>query len=61
MAWFGIRGIGSIYYLVYAAGHGLAPETAQHFTSLVLGVVTISVIAHGVSATPLMEHYRKRA
>ena len=29
IGWFGIRGIGSLYYLMYAINHGLAPELAD--------------------------------
>lgn len=57
MAWFGIRGIGSVYYLVFAARHGLPAAQAAGLADLVLGVVAASVIVHGVSATPLMRLY----
>lgn len=29
MGWFGIRGIGSLYYLLYALREGLAPDMAR--------------------------------
>jgi NhaP-type Na+/H+ or K+/H+ antiporter len=64
VAWFGIRGIGSIYYLMYAIVHGLPPDLAATLTSLTLVVVAISIVAHGISVTPLMDHYeawRRRA
>ncbi len=57
MGWFGIRGIGSVYYLVFAVGHGLPVGEARALADLVLGVVAASVVAHGVSATPLMRLY----
>jgi sodium/hydrogen antiporter len=57
IAWFGIRGIGSIYYLMYAIEHGLTGDSAQLLTSLTLAVVAVSVIVHGVSVTPLMRRY----
>ncbi len=57
MGWFGVRGIGSVYYLTFAAQHGLAPAEARALADLVLGVVAASVVAHGVSATPLMTLY----
>ena len=57
MAWFGIRGIGSLYYLVYAISHGLKPELAQLLLSITLAVIVASVIAHGISVTPLMKRY----
>lgn len=60
MAWFGIRGVGSLYYLMFAANHGLEPALADRLTAIVLTVVAASIIVHGISATPLMERYRRR-
>ncbi|WP_269508985.1 cation:proton antiporter [Burkholderia sp. IMCC1007] len=58
MAWFGIRGIGSFYYLLFALEHG--PSTVvRPLAAPVLAVVSASVIAHGVSATPLMDWYHR--
>ncbi len=57
MAWFGIRGIGSLYYLMYAINHGLSPELASRLTVLTLSVVVASIVLHGVSVTPLMALY----
>jgi sodium/hydrogen antiporter len=57
MAWFGIRGIGSLYYLFYAVSHELEPALAQRLLSITVAVVMASVIAHGVSVTPLMRRY----
>ena len=60
MAWFGIRGIGSIYYLLYAIRHDINTELAERLLSLVITVVVASVVAHGISVTPLMNKYEKR-
>jgi sodium/hydrogen antiporter len=57
MAWFGIRGIGSIYYLGWAVEHGLDPTLATQLAGLTLVVVATSVVVHGVSVTPLMRRY----
>jgi NhaP-type Na+/H+ or K+/H+ antiporter len=57
MAWFGIRGIGSLYYLMFALQYAWQPDLTQRFVPLVLTVLAISVLAHGISATPLMEQY----
>lgn len=57
MGWFGIRGIGSLYYLLYAISHGIKPELAQQLLSVTLVVIVASVIAHGISVTPLMNRY----
>lgn len=60
IAWFGIRGIGSVYYLMYAITHGLPPALAQRLLSLTLAVVVASMVVHGVSVTPLMRRYEQR-
>lgn len=60
MSWFGIRGIGSLYYLLYAINHDIQPELAEHLLSITLAVVVASVVVHGISVTPLMNHYEAR-
>ena len=60
MAWFGIRGIGSLYYLLYAINHGLQRDIAQQLLSVTLVVIVCSVVVHGVSVTPLMQRYEAR-
>ena len=60
MAWFGIRGIGSIYYLLYAIRHNIHRDLAEQLLSLTIAVVVVSVIAHGISVTPLMKKYEQR-
>ncbi|MBA2350280.1 MAG: cation:proton antiporter [Burkholderiales bacterium] len=57
IAWFGIRGLGSIYYLSYAIQHGLPAEYAEQLSSVVLTVVAASIIVHGFSVAPLMRFY----
>jgi len=62
ISWFGVRGVGSIYYLMFALQHGLQPEFAQPLTALTLGIVAVSIVVHGISVTPLMNRYaRSRA
>ena len=60
MGWFGIRGIGSVYYLAYAIQHGVAGAAATALASVVLTLVAASVLLHGLSVTPLMDHYDRR-
>jgi sodium/hydrogen antiporter len=60
VSWFGIRGIGSIYYLMYAINHGLPRELAEPIVAVTLATVTVSIIVHGVSVTPLMAIYTRR-
>ncbi|HZH77609.1 MAG TPA: cation:proton antiporter [Archangium sp.] len=57
MGWFGIRGIGSLYYLFYALNHGVPEPLARQLVPLVLTVVAVSIVVHGVSVTPLMQRY----
>ena len=59
IGWFGIRGIGSLYYLMYAINHGLAPELADSCIALTLSAVVASIIVHGISVTPLMAIYER--
>ena len=57
--WFGIRGIGSIYYLMYALQHGIEAELAERIIAIVFTTVAASVVVHGISVTPLMRRYTK--
>jgi NhaP-type Na+/H+ or K+/H+ antiporter len=59
-SWFGVRGIGSLYYLMYAIQHGLDEETAVELISVVLVVVVVSVVLHGTTAKPFMRWYGSR-
>jgi len=56
-SWFGIRGIGSLYYLCYAVSHGLPEELARKLGAITLTVIAVSIIVHGISVTPLMGLY----
>ena len=52
--WFGVRGIGSIYYLSYAIQHGLPTGLARDLTQMTLVVITLSILFHGTSVKPLL-------
>jgi NhaP-type Na+/H+ or K+/H+ antiporter len=56
-AWFGIRGIGSLYYLMYAVVHGLPESDARLLIALTLSTIAVSIVLHGISVTPLMKWY----
>ena len=60
MSWFGIRGIGSLYYLLYAINHDIEPALAERLLSITLAVMVASIVVHGISVTPLMQHYEER-
>jgi NhaP-type Na+/H+ or K+/H+ antiporter len=57
MGWFGIRGVGSLYYVFYSVNHGIGFMLSERLLPLVLSTVAISIVAHGVSSTPLMRGY----
>ena len=57
IAWFGIRGIGSVFYLMYALNHGVSGALAETLVNLTLATVAASILVHGISATPLMAWY----
>jgi NhaP-type Na+/H+ or K+/H+ antiporter len=60
LAWFGIRGVGSLFYLAYVVEHGVAGTLAEEMTAVVLAGIATSIVLHGVSATPLMTRYQRR-
>ena len=60
IAWFGIRGIGSMYYLAYAITHGLRGRPAEELVDIALATIATSIVVHGVSVTPLMNYYSRR-
>ncbi|MDI1339368.1 cation:proton antiporter [Polaromonas sp.] len=59
-AWFGVRGIGSLYYLMYAIQHELPETLALQMIQMTLVVVALSILLHGVSVKPLMAHFWRR-
>jgi NhaP-type Na+/H+ or K+/H+ antiporter len=58
--WFGVRGIGSLYYLMYAIEHGLPEALSLQLIQMTLIVVTLSILLHGTSVKPLMGLFWKR-
>jgi NhaP-type Na+/H+ or K+/H+ antiporter len=61
IGWFGVRGIGSIYYLMFAINHGLPGELARDLIQITAVVVALSILVHGTSVKPLMDRFWKRA
>ena len=54
IAFFGIRGIGSLYYLSYALASAEFPQPERMWAIAGL-VILVSVVVHGVAATPVMQ------
>ncbi|MFP3677119.1 sodium:proton antiporter [Pseudomonas sp. SIMBA_041] len=59
IGWFGIRGIGSLYYLFYALNHGLGQSVASLCTDLTLSVVALSILIHGITTQPTLARYER--
>lgn len=59
IAFFGIRGIGSIYYLTYAMGEGMNASIAERLSGFVLTSVAMSLLIHSNFASPLLCRYEK--
>lgn len=60
VSWFGIRGIGSLYYVLYAVEQHLPAGIADTLISLTLTTIALSILAHGISVTPLLDLYQSR-
>jgi NhaP-type Na+/H+ or K+/H+ antiporter len=59
MGWFGIRGIGSLYYLSYALSHGVTGATAAVLADVTITTVALSILLHGTSARPILARYER--
>jgi NhaP-type Na+/H+ or K+/H+ antiporter len=53
LAFFGIRGVGSIYYLAFGLNH-LHVANAGHLWGIVGLVILLSIVLHGLTVTPIM-------
>jgi NhaP-type Na+/H+ or K+/H+ antiporter len=60
VAWFGVRGVGSLFYLALVIDSGLSPALCVDLVNATLPAIALSVLLHGVSATPLMALYQRR-
>lgn len=60
VAWFGIRGLGSLFYLLLALEFGASGDFAAELVRITLVCIAVSIVLHGVSATPLMAAYQRR-
>ncbi len=52
-AFFGVRGVGSIYYLAYASGQAKFPGLEELWATVAF-TIAFSVLVHGMAATPVM-------
>ena len=54
LAFFGIRGVGSIYYLAFGLNHMEGVEGAERLWAFVGLVILVSILMHGLTVTPVM-------
>ena len=59
IAFFGIRGLGSFYYVAFAIGMANFGDTRTVWVTVCL-VVLMSIVMHGISVTPVMRLLDKR-
>jgi NhaP-type Na+/H+ or K+/H+ antiporter len=60
ISWFGVRGIGSIYYLMFAINHGLPRNLAKEMIQITIVVVMLSIVVHGTSTKPLLDRFWRK-
>jgi NhaP-type Na+/H+ or K+/H+ antiporter len=53
LAFFGIRGVGSFYYLAYGLNH-MEVEGGERLWAIIGLVVLLSIVLHGLTVTPIM-------
>ncbi|HEU4337302.1 MAG TPA: cation:proton antiporter, partial [Nocardioides sp.] len=59
VAFFGVRGVGSVFYLGYAVTHEHVPDEPWLWSTVAFTII-VSVILHGVTATPVMARLDER-
>lgn len=59
VSFFGIRGLGSVYYLSYGFNHGTFETEYSLWGTLGL-IISASILMHGVMVTPALEQLRQR-
>ena len=52
--WFGIRGVGSLFYLLLALRSGVSGAAGEMLVSLTLWTIAASIVLHGLTARPFM-------
>ena len=60
IGFFGIRGIGSVYYLCYAIDHDFVSQDAQLVADVTFAVIAYSLLVHTNAASVIMTVYRRQ-
>lgn len=58
-AFFGVRGVGSLYYLAYAGGLVALPEESWLWSTVAFTIL-LSVVVHGMASTPALRRLGER-
>lgn len=59
MGWFGVRGIGTLYYVSYSINDPTSAGMGAAIVDITISVVALSVIVHGITARPLLSWYER--
>ena len=59
VAFFGVRGVGSVYYLAFAFSLGLDGPLAETLAGLVLTTIVASLLVHGSIASLVIDRYAR--
>ncbi len=57
LSWFGVRGIGSVYYLFFSLNVGKLPGGGEALTKYTLWTILFSIFIHGVSIKLILKRY----
>jgi NhaP-type Na+/H+ or K+/H+ antiporter len=60
ISFFGIRGVGSFYYLAYAYNAAEFGAEAEFLFAVVGFVVLVSILLHGITSTPTMRYLERK-
>ncbi len=61
VSWFGVRGIGSLYYVAFAVGLGVLPGDEERIVVwTTIACVVLSILVHGISAGPALSRLTAR-
>jgi NhaP-type Na+/H+ or K+/H+ antiporter len=59
LAFLGIRGVGSVYYIAWGLNHGDFGDS-ERLWAVVGFIILVSILVHGVTAAPLLERLARR-
>jgi NhaP-type Na+/H+ or K+/H+ antiporter len=59
ISFFGIRGLGSVYYLSYALHHGRFDDPDLLWSTTAF-IILVSIVLHGITVTPVMRQLDRR-